>query len=1052
LKFAHIADTHIRNLKYHHEYRKVFTQIFENLKKEKVDCIIHCGDLAHTKTQLSPEYFDMAQWFLKNLADIAPTYVIPGNHDGNLKNSSRQDAITPIVEALNHPQLHFLKQSGETHIDDIFSLNVLSVFDEENWKEPADLDRINIALHHGSISGCKTDQNWVMEYGENDISIFKNYDYVFLGDIHKTNQILDDDGRVRYCGSTVQQNHGETNDKGYLVWDIQDKDNYTCEHVAVPNPKPFVTVELTPKGKIPKKAVVPPNARLRVVSRNNLSLNVLKKAVEVAKTKFKPEVVTFVNKATGNRGNVENLTSNLLQEDLRDIGVQEKFIREYLKDYDPSEEILDKVLDLNKRFNTVVEEEEDVIRNTSWRIDSIEWDNLFNYGEGNKINFRNLEGIVGIFGKNYSGKSSVVDSILYTMFDKTSKNNRKNLDVINQNKEYCQGRVNIWVGDKLYSIDRNSEKYLRTLHGKTTKEAKTNVGFSRKDGVTGDEQELNGLSRQDTDKKIRKIFGTFDDFLLTSMASQTDSLSYIKEGSVKRKEILAKFLDLEIFDKKYKLAKEECTDIRSAIKRLEEKEFDSEVEEIKADIAESEKVTKEKKKYCGSVKRTISKKQNILAEIKNKISSIPAEIINYEEVKNSLEAKQREVQELIRANLASDTQVKDHQAYLEKVRKLKSVFDIDEFVQTQQIIKEHRQELDNLYNEKRHKDKDLLAAKKKSTLLDEVPCGSEYSHCKFIKDAHKSANTVNIIEEAIKRIGTYSTETETKIQFLQPDKVQQYVERYEEIADKENKTQRVISDLQLIVEKNNNMIITNQLAVERLNMELLEYENNREAIENLEKLLSQKKTTCAQIKEKEQLLGICEEELLQLHKNHGSLEQRLQNLGDQRQELAILRLDYAAYDLYEKCMRSKDGIPYDIIKNKLPVINEEIAKILSNIVDFEVFFETNDKKLEINIKHSKYEPRPIELGSGAEKTIAAMAIRLALLSVSNLPKPDLFILDEPGTSLDEDNMEGFIRILTDMIKTQFKTVFLISHLDSLKDCVDTTIEIEKVDGLAYINQ
>ena len=151
-------------------------------------------------------------------------------------------------------------------------------------------------------------------------------------------------------------------------------------------------------------------------------------------------------------------------------------------------------------------------------------------------------------------------------------------------------------------------------------------------------------------------------------------------------------------------------------------------------------------------------------------------------------------------------------------------------------------------------------------------------------------------------------------------------------------------------------------------------------------------------------------------------------------------------------MRSKDGIPYDIIKNKLPIINEEVSKILSNIVDFEVFFETSDKKLEINIKHARFEPRPIELGSGAEKTISAMAIRLALLSVSNLPKPDLFILDEPGTALDEDNMEGFIRILTDMIKTQFKTVLLISHLDSLKDCVDTTIEIEKVDGLAYVNQ
>ena len=60
----------------------------------------------------------------------------------------------------------------------------------------------------------------------------------------------------------------------------------------------------------------------------------------------------------------------------------------------------------------------------------------------------------------------------------------------------------------------------------------------------------NGLTRNDTDKNIRKMLGTLDDFLLTSMASQLDSLTFIKEGSTRRKEILAKFLDLEIFDKK----------------------------------------------------------------------------------------------------------------------------------------------------------------------------------------------------------------------------------------------------------------------------------------------------------------------------------------------------------------------------------------------------------------------------------------------------------------------------------------------------------------------
>ena len=106
MKFAHIADTHIKNLKYHYEYRIIFEQLYEALRKEKVDYIIHCGDIAHTKTQISPEFVDMCREFFENLLSIAPTYIILGNHDGNLKNTSRQDAITPIISALNNPNYY----------------------------------------------------------------------------------------------------------------------------------------------------------------------------------------------------------------------------------------------------------------------------------------------------------------------------------------------------------------------------------------------------------------------------------------------------------------------------------------------------------------------------------------------------------------------------------------------------------------------------------------------------------------------------------------------------------------------------------------------------------------------------------------------------------------------------------------------------------------------------------------------------------------------------------------------------------------------------------
>ena len=126
----------------------------------------------------------------------------------------------------------------------------------------------------------------------------------------------------------------------------------------------------------------------------------------------------------------------------------------------------------------------------------------------------------------------------------------------------------------------------------------------------------------------------------------------------------------------------------------------------------------------------------------------------------------------------------------------------------------------------------------------------------------------------------------------------------------------------------------------------------------------------------------CQEEVLELYKAHGSLEQKLVSLRELKEEFHNLREEYSAYDLYMRCMHSS-GVAYDIIKKRLPIINNEIAKVMANIVDFEVFLEDDGKKLDILIKHPKYDARPLELGSGAEKTISSMAIKTGT-SVANI--------------------------------------------------------------------
>src|SRR3990167_2200697 len=340
VKICHISDVHIRNITRHKEYNSIFFDLYKILKNIKPDLIVFCGDLAHNKTHISPEYVQIASSFLKNLADIAPTKLILGNHDKLYKNNNRLDAVSPIVNALNHPNLELFLKSGEYPFNSDIILNVLNVFDKENWViNPTNQKVINIALCHGSIKGASIDSGWEMNDGDLLIDTFKKYDFVFAGDIHKTNQIIDDVGKFRYPGSMITQNFGETNDKGFLLWDIKSKSKFTAQHVIIPNPYPFITLEIDSSGSLrgDKEALdIPENARIRITSDINLPSETIRRAIDTVKTKFKPDSVAFLNKSDSKSLSAV-IDNDFKKEDLRSLSVQEKLIRNFLKDYSISE-------------------------------------------------------------------------------------------------------------------------------------------------------------------------------------------------------------------------------------------------------------------------------------------------------------------------------------------------------------------------------------------------------------------------------------------------------------------------------------------------------------------------------------------------------------------------------------------------------------------------------------------------------------------------------------------------------------------------------------------
>jgi len=104
----HISDIHIRNLKRHTEYAEVFDEFYKNVKKDTLNAIcVVTGDIAHSKTEMSPELVQAMSTFLKKISNIVPTIIFAGNHDCNVTNLERLDVIGPIVDMIDSNKLIF---------------------------------------------------------------------------------------------------------------------------------------------------------------------------------------------------------------------------------------------------------------------------------------------------------------------------------------------------------------------------------------------------------------------------------------------------------------------------------------------------------------------------------------------------------------------------------------------------------------------------------------------------------------------------------------------------------------------------------------------------------------------------------------------------------------------------------------------------------------------------------------------------------------------------------------------------------------------------------
>ena len=439
---AHLSDIHIRKLHRLKEYREVFDRLYEQLRKLKPDLIYVGGDIVHGKLDTSPEEIRLVSSFFLNLSSITDTIVITGNHDVNLQNKSREDALSPIVDLVQQitDKLHYWKQSGVYTIGNV-DFSLLSVFDMDQSGQPVidnftPASKLNndykIALHHGSVDNFTVDTGLVMENTRIRTGLFDGFDITMLGDIHKR-QYLNDDETIAYCGSLIQQGFAEDPSKGFLLWDLESK---SAEFVQVENNYGFKTIELVDGVLQNTLKFVPPLGNVRIKYWNTTLEQI--KDLQIELRKKYPNLKEIKAEKQDTLSGEKGLRLNKIDVgDVRDLKFQNTLIEEFLKNKIETidDDTIKRIFKINELTNNTPEIYNDsVVRNVSWKLKSFEFDNMFSYKEGNKVDFSGLDGVVGLVAPNHSGKSAMLDSIAYTIFDNCSRT-YKALDVLNKRKE-----------------------------------------------------------------------------------------------------------------------------------------------------------------------------------------------------------------------------------------------------------------------------------------------------------------------------------------------------------------------------------------------------------------------------------------------------------------------------------------------------------------------------------------------------------------------------------------------------------------------------------------
>lgn len=740
--------------------------------------------------------------------------------------------------------------------------------------------------------------------------------------------------------------------------------------------------------------------------------------------KYNTKYVQIITKVISNDDQTK-LASLDITENISDFQYQKTLMKDFVEENEINIS-LERLNNLDNKVNEeFIRKNGDRIKYTKWYIKKVEFSNFLSYGENNEIDFTILPGITVVEStpKNFGGKSTAtVDLMMFLFFNKTTKT-KTNSEIFNRfsNNDEVKVKGYITIDNEDYIIERISSRK-KTKSGDYTVTNKLDFYKKNQDGTI---ENLTGEQRRETEDFITKAIGTEEDFLSTILTTGNNLEELIESKPTARGLILTKFLGLEILKEKEEICKtiqsewskklisnnHNMNDLETEITTFQEG-----IDENKSEISRLENETT---KTQSSLKNAENKRDELLSK---RNTDIDQDLIRTNTSQIKVDINNLEKQKQVSITNAEGVNVKEpSQFYLEE----NHILIKDEM---NGIVVEGRVNADSI--------------KRNEELIKQLEEGQICPTCKRALDEVDHSDEINKLKELVESIKKIQIDNRKKYDEL-TEKEKVFIDLKKEYDEYEkNKIKKTRYELEVEQKK---------IEIEKLQTKLNNYDRNKQKLEENQRIDAEIVGLKSQIETLNANLRGYGTTIERLKNQNQTLTEKIETNKDLIRKIKVENETQSIFKVYLTVF-GKNGISKVILKNMVPLINQELYRLLVDSCHFILELNINERN-EVEFIMIDTETRvvkPLVSGSGYERTISSLALRSVLTKISSLPKPNIVVMDEVFGKIADENLE-MVGEFFKKIKDYFEHIFVISHNPLIRNWSDNLVMVKKDNNISSID-